>query len=214
MPYCLPGQKPKVIYKFANSGEKIYKLDKSPVDVRVSVDLATEDGQLPIRYEIFARDTSTGEIRSTDIYANRHLVTGSIKSIKVYGVYQFDTANGTAYRYWIESVSASGFYKTIIGLDNGYVGQNRWIFHEIKRFDNPSASPDSKCNLSVIFEDKTIFRDRGECPCNFTVQCTDCPDGYLRCDAPGYPGYCCIPCDLIAGQIAGIKHQVRRFNNG
>lgn len=49
----------------------------------------------------------------------------------------------------------------------------------------------------------------------FNVACGDnCPDGYLRCDCNEYPGYCCIPCSEIKGEIANAKALLRNINYG
>ncbi|KJH71230.1 hypothetical protein [Aliterella atlantica] len=49
----------------------------------------------------------------------------------------------------------------------------------------------------------------------YTVTCDDeCPPGTTKCLSTNYPGYCCLPCKEIAGEIKAIASQVRRLNNG
>lgn len=60
------------------------------------------------------------------------------------------------------------------------------------------------------------FRDAIECPNgNYEVSCDDdCPEGYMKCTCPEYPGYCCISCSEIKGGIANATAQLRGMNNG
>ena len=69
-----------------------------------------------------------------------------------------------------------------------------------------------QCNLIVKHNNVTIFSEQNDCPCKFEVRCDGCPEGTLKCNAPGYPGYCCLPCAPIASSIKAIKNTVQALN--
>lgn len=45
-------------------------------------------------------------------------------------------------------------------------------------------------------------------PSDFKVICGDCPEGTIRCEQPGYPGYCCLPCKPIAERINNLAARI------
>lgn len=74
----------------------------------------------------------------------------------------------------------------------------------------------SNFNLKIIDKDNnTIFNQSYNVQPKYTVACDDeCPIGTTKCFSTNYPGYCCLPCSEIAGEIKAIANQVRRLNNG
>jgi hypothetical protein len=36
-----------------------------------------------------------------------------------------------------------------------------------------------------------VFRNQGDCPATYEIQCGDCPPGTCKCQCKKFPGYCC-----------------------
>lgn len=71
------------------------------------------------------------------------------------------------------------------------------------------------CTIKISNSINQIYEYSGQCPCIFNVACDDdCPPGTTKCFSTNYPGYCCLPCNEIAGEIKAIASQIRRSNNG
>lgn len=105
-------------------------------------------------------------------------------------------------------------------LGNGQYKYNTFRITRIRREDGQPdtcgdpkpvgtcGNPKSYCEMLIKHNDTTIFKDQGECPCTFSVQCGDCPEGQVRCNSPGYPGYCCIPCAELAQRIDTLSRRI------
>lgn len=79
--------------------------------------------------------------------------------------------------------------------------------------DNCGSPPSGRCTIKVMHNQQNIFTISGSTPCNFNVSCDEeCPPGTIRCEQPGYPGYCCLPCEPIATNIKGIANIVKQLN--
>ena len=118
--------------------------------------------------------------------------------------------------------SPSPYWLTVAGASGGafpqdYVAKITATRREDGQADNCGDSapvgtcgnPKNYCEMTVKHNDVIIFKDQGECPCTFTVQCGDCPEGTIRCDSPGYPGYCCIPCAELAQRVDAMTRRLR-----
>lgn len=45
----------------------------------------------------------------------------------------------------------------------------------------------------------------------WVVTCDDdCPPGQIKCEHPGYPGFCCIPCQGTASKINNLAAKIHR----
>ncbi len=122
--------------------------------------------------------------------------------------------------YAISSAPPLGGYETCIFNDynfyiatekvNTFLGTSDAIITSIA---NPNYSPGGKY-LTIKFQGSEIFKTQVK-NCDYSVTCDDeCPEGYLKCVIPEYPGYCCIPCDDIKSGIIGITAILKGINNG
>jgi hypothetical protein len=67
------------------------------------------------------------------------------------------------------------------------------------------------CSVEVFDQTGFIRKQFGDCPITYKFACGDeCPDGHIKCEYPGYPGYCCIPCQATASKIRNLAAKVGR----
>lgn len=214
---CQKGEKATVTYKFSNSVKRNYITENTPITVTTrQSDLENfEGGQCPITYLVKYRSIdnsgTTGEIR----YAS---VKGPITAITTGHL-----PSGVAHPFeseWQIRLACSGGANYVNGVEiirviytlYGY-GELLSIEPEPPYLDN-CGEPEKQCEILVYNSSNSIiFSDRGKCPVTYSITCGDCPEGTIKCDAPGYPGYCCLPCKEIAEEVKAIANQVRRFNN-
>lgn len=110
--------------------------------------------------------------------------------------------------------------KSLLGASGGICSDPKSYLAQIlsaTRIDGLSDScgiPKKFCRIDISFDDRVIFSDVGECPVTIKNFCDDCPDGTTRCACPGYPGFCCLPCEPTAAEIKSIADLVRGINNG
>lgn len=238
MTFCKVGEKPKVIYKFAE-GERIYQSDKSPIEVVVSESEQTNftGGQCQQWYGIIY-STAEGQVRRSKTSGVG--VRGPIFSLQLYyqdrgnvldwakyawvalvGGYQGDDAALFRASFPNAAPNSSESKIGLYYLFLNYAIYGKPALHGIEPY-NPSGgnppfpldncgNPPKICKLEIKYNGTTIFSDIGSCPCTFTVQCEDCPEGTVRCECPGYPGYCCLPCQPIILEIKSIRTLVKRL---
>lgn len=65
------------------------------------------------------------------------------------------------------------------------------------------------CEIRIKHESLTLHSQTGDCPITYTVDCGNCPDGYLKLKTDSYPGYCCLPCKQTAQQIQNIANKIK-----
>lgn len=66
------------------------------------------------------------------------------------------------------------------------------------------------CKITISSQGKKVFEETGACPVKFKVSCDDdCPPGDIRCEHPGYPGFCCIPCKGTADKINNLANRIK-----
>lgn len=76
-------------------------------------------------------------------------------------------------------------------------------------------TPNTGTGWTIKIEDtlgRKLFEDSkmGNSPPTYEVACGDgCPPGYIKCEHPKYPGYCCIPCQGTASKINNLAAKVR-----
>lgn len=230
MPYCTSGQKPKVIYKFNNSQQRIYLSDYAPIDVSVKETQLSTGGQCANTYYIgvgtalssascaqlvasygsleFCDDTRG----ATEFYDFNKRVWASSRRLLAPVTFIQERFEAFNSGWWWDFYTANGYYTQNIVNGSSKPSRFKTLIREDGLIDN-CGDPLKTCDLTITHNGITIFTDRGDCPCTFNVQCADCPEGTIKCDAPGYPGYCCLPCKEIAEEVKAIANQVRRFNN-
>ncbi|QSJ18747.1 hypothetical protein JYQ62_08300 [Nostoc sp. UHCC 0702] len=123
--------------------------------------------------------------------------------------YEF-TANGINPGY----AANTGFNgRGVTPTMNGLFIQPQWYYY-VSGYGIQILQSTAICQIKVTGSGNN-FTDNIDCPGNYKVSCDDdCPDGYMRCECPGYPGYCCIPCHEIRNEIASITAAVRGINRG
>lgn len=79
---------------------------------------------------------------------------------------------------------------------------------------NAQFNPASSQPTGLVVKDSEgneLFQ-RNVSECTFKVNCDDqCPPEHIKCESDHYPGYCCIPCSEVAGELAGITQQLRQI---
>ncbi|MCM0591341.1 MAG: hypothetical protein KA716_31870 [Gloeotrichia echinulata DEX184] len=118
--------------------------------------------------------------------------------------------------YYIASDSQDGNFgiamKAVKGiLCDGSLALIGYIYYGV----TPTINLNAHCPVSI--ESRTrdtltvkkngtvIFTVEGKNPVTYNVVCGDtCPDGYCKCATTNYPGYCCLPCQQVATQLANI----------
>lgn len=237
MTYCKLGEKPTVTYSFKKGSEHIYKSNVAPIEVEIitvnpndvllnqctceryfygwyySGYSTDSEGRITSFNDVLGYSPSSGSLVLS------YAVWGQIKGIRV-------DRNGIDYKEQIQvlcrgltAYPCQTYYSWVATYNSNY---NSSFTITSARFADILKNPDgakkcgdidSYCEIYIKHNNQTIFQDRGLCPISFDVQCGDCPQGTLKCNAPGYPGYCCLPCNEIAGEIKAIASQVRRINN-
>lgn len=226
MSYCKLGQKPTITYSFKNSTKQTYKTDLSPIDVQI-IPVSFNDVLLNqctceqyfvgFSYSGYSIINNKVEPFFDSVYVPRsdylidsYAVWGQVKGIRV-------ARNGVDYKEQIQ-VLCRGYSVNICSQNyiwvrfktNSYGSIFTYLdatFNNIIKDPNPTkkcGNIDSYCEIHIKYNDQVIFQDRGLYPINFDVQCGDCPEGTIRCEQPGYPGYCCLPCDPIAQRINNL----------
>ncbi|MUL39341.1 hypothetical protein [Gloeocapsopsis dulcis] len=231
MPYCKFGDKPTVTYKFADSNQKVYESAVSPIDVKLEpFNPQFTGGQCPVDYEAKAyrvfslgHETQQGIHIVTVYYSG--IVKGMIKEIPTkypgnptggftisataHGVLSKDSASG------IETLRHLGYVEH--NPPNIFASSYSWNYGisgaitSVRRIDgqpDDCGDPKKYVRLIVSYENQEIFSDFGEAPGKFSVACEGCPEGTIRCNAPGYPGYCCIPCKKVAARINNLAARI------
>ncbi|MGL5925485.1 hypothetical protein [Chroococcidiopsis sp.] len=205
MTYCKPSEPATITYSFAGN-KKQFVTDKTPIDI------ATYEKRINTSPNFKAEGYtinfySPNNRRTLENIVRDHIIT-------YYPAYVTESGFSVPASYSISWIDCGAF--DFIRNTNGTLGgveidPNTLIYKpEIKC---PGPPLGNKCSIEVKHKGIIIFQDQGNCPVSFSIQCGDCPEGTIKCNAPGYPGYCCLPCTEIAGEIKAIASQVRRINN-
>ncbi|MCC5640545.1 hypothetical protein LC593_32895 [Nostoc sp. CHAB 5844] len=199
--YCQSGNKAIVVYSFNGGKEKKYKSKVSPIEVN------TFDGYTRnIPGEIYAWNFSTALNPQTTLEDMPFRAKGMLTNFQVTGLINTDTINGIEYGNWACSF-VDGDANTITGSAVGYYPNDLPTLVKIQLSDTETI-----CRLEAKdIDGNLLFSDNGKCPCNFTVQCGNCPDGFVECPHPGYPGYCCIDCKGSAAKINALAQTVEQY---
>lgn len=204
----LEDKKATIIYSF-NKQDKAFKTENVPIEVRV-----------------YSKSTNTTENYNPEGFGirfyspnNRNWIEIPVRDYQIY-----DVPNGELYypgenykgiSWW--GCNKDDFNRNPDGSLNG-PGINTATFSLISSLKCPTVSQNQakvKCYLEVKYAGQIIFTDSGDCPVKYAVACgEECPPGTTKCASTNYPGYCCLPCNEIAGEIKAIANQVRRINNG
>lgn len=229
MSYCKLGDEPTVNYSFADGKHGSYQSIKSPIDIILKpYNPEFSGGQCKCMIYI---------ITATVVQTNRQPFE---VSNRVYGeLIKFDVtrrpeseifANGDPNECQANFlVLCRGFPLSGFGCRNQYEWVSIWNnlnctldidFINIRITPENPNQPDNCGDLKkavqiiVSHQGQEIFSDYGNAPVSFSVACQGCPEGTIRCESIGYPGYCCLPCDEIKLEINAIRSMVRRVKNG
>ena len=176
--YCKTNQKARVTYNFKNIPERTYETDKSPISV---------SGY----YSPNNRQWNEGPVHDFRIFPTPDYSYGpNYEGISHWECGSFD--------FWRNPNSHDPDKLTGPGIDITTL-----IINPNVKCPKPLTVTE-RCYIEVKSGGIIIFQDQGECPVNFRVTCGDCPEGTIRCEQPGYPGYCCLPCQPIAQKINNL----------
>ena len=111
----------------------------------------------------------------------------------------------------------------LIFVCSGGIGTNRANYYAriVKVVPQDPTKVDNcgdlrKCSILIKnpATNQIIFKDQGDCPCDYEIQCDGCPPGHIKGDSSGYPGYCCLPCSEIKSGLQVIAQHIRSLRNG
>lgn len=116
-------------------------------------------------------------------------------SIPVYGVYP--TTDGKASPIEINGSSVIG------NFDWQYADNSGSCIYKVV-YKNPLY------NLAVTANSLEIYKNQFKEKPQYSVGCdNDCPKGQIKCVHPGYPGYCCIPCQSTANKLNNLANKIK-----
>ncbi|BAY15707.1 hypothetical protein NIES21_15260 [Anabaenopsis circularis NIES-21] len=187
---CNTGEKPIIRYSFNGGGERIYKTELSPVDIEILNGADSFEGNT----ENFSSEGFQLTFYSPNNFKYFDVVVLDYR-IKDIGYLDLE----------VVSCGETTWSDTMITIDPNTISINPNIRCPIVT---------DQCMIKIKHNGNTIFRDKGKQPCNYTVQCGRCPEGQCECSTPNYPGYCCVDCAELAGEIKGIRNLVRSLKNG
>ena len=198
MQYCVEGSSPIVKYKFGTGGYKQFKSEVSPIEVTIQ------------SFPIPNTDNYNGE----GFKVSFRVANDPNRTIELFLLdYKFeDLPPGLGYPPDAKNMrfmecGDKEFNPGAIGC----LTSTLQINYSIKC---PTPS-NSRCAIQVFNLNKgLVFQDQGDCPVDFEVQCGNCPDGFIECQTSTYPGYCCLSCSEVKGEIIAIKNTVKSLNNG
>lgn len=230
--YCANQPKATVNYKFNGKDGRTFYTEQTPIEVKVIEKYVPDfiGGQCPIGYEVrFRYKTGAINAERTEI----RQLQGAIQGAGMVGVFAEDVGYD---RYSSDRTSGQFEYLLFIYHNNtrvqiaggsgsffsqpGFAPLRKDYYIFITSITPLNNQPDNCgnakkiCEMQVINDGRIIFSDQGQCPCEFSIQCGDCPSGTTRCECSGYPGYCCLPCNEIVREIKAITNQVRSLKNG
>lgn len=222
MPYCSPGTKATLNYRFGNDTYRSFTTENTPIDVDVTgrYNPSFTGGQCPVAYRM-----TTVWIRG-GVSANNPETFERIGPIyALYTVRRTDFPNQGGYANFNHRIRTKHFSTPFLDESRGGGDSNiatvfgeRMVFTSIVRVDGQPdncGDPEPGCIIKVLHKGQVVFADRGKCPITFSVACGDeCPEGTTKCLKSDYPGYCCLPCAPIAAEIKAIASQIRSINNG
>ncbi len=177
------------------------------------------------------RHDPRGEVMNTIAYKFKNVAVGTINGIyidptgfRVVGDGQGYLGTENVYLNTSEGVvqggsnTAGNFSSNVIGGRTIYSnGVDTVGIRCESRTDNAVilSIEKPKCHIEVKYNGNTVHKADGTCPINYTVNCgEECPPGTFKCLSTNYPGYCCLPCNEIAGEIKAIANQIRSLNHG
>lgn len=222
MSYCNIGDTPKVTYSFGGqSTPSVYISSESPIEV-IANDLGSlaNGGQgVCIIYNYYwevdfhrrsddaflGRSGYTSSGGPSDKYAVRGPVTGIRTRLEPRSAHVEIACRGKAN----ELCTSSTVWREVFAAvtNNSFKNAELLGFYSTAPNSNLGPAP-PQTEIIVTANGLTIFNDQGNTPCTFTVQCGDCPPGTTKCNSPGYPGYCCIPCNSMAQRINNLANKL------
>lgn len=223
--HCRTEDKNSIIsYNFDGQAKKVVKINNAPIEVVVAEipQPGTFTGlQCPIpyvvRYRSINNDGSVGAVREIG-------VTGAITSIQTGHLPSgFSSPFESEWQIRLACQGGGNSYANGIAIIRviytvyGY-GELISIDPQPPYLDNCGDMPRDRkqCKITVnAIGGGLLINEQGNCPVSYDVACdSDCPPDTVRCSSDAYPGYCCISCSEIKGEIIAITNQVRSFNNG
>lgn len=209
--HCTEGQKPKVIYKFANGVEREFNSKYAPIEVITS--------NKPLRgSDNFGGTAYTIEFWQDDPFTGYFSRLENIIDWEVYQIYKqvFERVGYKWYRYISFWVCGENDWRRS-GNNNTKTDQRPWgnkatiIFQPetlqiIPTGGCPSAI--NKCSIKVLYKGLVIHQDQGDCPVTYRVKCGNCEENEIECKSNHYPGFCCIPCSEVVNRLNTMSNKL------
>ncbi|BAY22368.1 hypothetical protein NIES2100_21310 [Calothrix sp. NIES-2100] len=196
MSYCNIGDKPKVYFQFGNGKEEIYQSNESPIDVSIENFSLDTENYSPTGYRIEWYSTNNGVPLALTVRDYQIVDTGSGNGVYRYVLYAMRCGDAEMFEFG--------------NIDINQFGVNPAIVCSTSKPERLKA----RLHIRKSGSTTDIFTAVGDRPGKFRVACSDCPPGTCRCECDHYPGYCCLPCNEVKGNIRAITELVKRLNHG
>jgi hypothetical protein len=207
MAYCNGKKQAKVQYNFSEGEQDVY-IDKfPPIDVFGS---SLDENQFISKTFDFTFDGQSLSTQSfecvaplgTPEIAEVFLISGVWDDYGSIGSYRSTVTYGAVARYdgpplkIGTGLRISGTATNLIAGGFGVSVTVKWQWLGIS-------------TLRISRNGTNVFETSGKGKLTFEVTCDDdCPEGHIRCESSGYPGYCCIPCTQLLQQINNLIRKI------
>lgn len=221
---CEGSDQAVVKYTFGGNNEdvRIFRTTTPPIIVDTSeYELGISGGQCNYQYiatVFFGHECNgTGLTGTTDIIIHGKALGAAMETYFPPHDGPDQGSGATAsLRVYYQGGLRGGRNDNIFGCSGG-IGRNRANYYaritkvvplDPTRVDN--CGDLKKCSILIKnpATNQIIFKDQGDCPCEYEIECDGCPSGTCKCKCSGYPGYCCLPCGSIKSSIIQIAKNI------
>lgn len=172
----------------------------------------------PVDVEITQESTATDGVWSTIKYAYTLEGQEYIDVVSAWGAIEgIRESEGSIQllcrgRDFPSGPNPSPFWEFVTTISTAFIQLNPRIISIIR--DDGQLVNDQQIITIKDINGNILYQKSGKVE-NLQVGCDEgCPDGYIKCEASVYPGYCCISCSEIKTGIASATAMVRSINRG
>lgn len=208
--YCSGQEKAVLILKYPTHGNERIESENTPLTFITSTNGIPSD-VMRLSYDIYLNGVYA--FRNTiDYYKPPDFDEGWTPETAL--IRDGETCSGS-YQFWDYFLYLSNGGGSVgCGVKSGQSKYNSLVQ---VAFTEPSVNNFSvelfQCTVQVKDGlDNTLWNQTlNECP-DVESYCQDCPPDTIKCKSDKWPGYCCVSCSEIAGEIASIDALVRNLS--
>lgn len=211
--FCKVGQTATINYILGGQN-KVYKTEKCPVEVTLENTPGCTPVEVTYEYEAIGYYFPDYSVLSWQTLRRVTTLQSPITGHRL-----INTFNGEPGGFEIQHFGA-GFntcdppasWRGSYGFTPSYGERNLRIISSKKLKEGSAGAnySEEKTSLIVKYNNQIIFTDTAHGVGSFNVKCDDdCPPGYIKCEHPRYPGYCCLPCKSIAEKVNNLANKIR-----